>query len=695
MNLTQRYKTNIKGDIVFTGNTLGLCRDDYLYSVIKDSVGAFTSLDSTLKTGNYPYGTTLDYTQNGSSAVLEIPADSTIEYCELIWSGVYKSYSVDVYDTIDNDVIFVTPDGVEHSISPSLDTKTDNLMFSSLGYYTRSADISQIAKNYSSGTYSIKSVPGALNESDSTQIYIGWTLAVVYTNENSSAKNISLWIGNAGVASNTSRDFDLYDFITPTNTPITGKLMISAGEGDASRDGEQVYFGKDENNLVQLSTDNNGADNFLCSQINDINGQLDTRGTFGDRNQDAINNINYAYARQGYDITTVDVSSYVEPMQTSAHIRISTTLDVCVINAVALELEGTPFSTTLSHELEVDKAISTTGDTLTYTHTITNTGTEPLTNLFFTDTSPQDTEHVEGSVTIDGSSFPSLNPNDGFFIDSLAPGESKQITNQVLIKENNNNMIENTANTSFEYELPDGTTESSNQDSNLVATTNLSTDFTKVKTSSATYLTAGESATQTITLTNNSDIAITGITFTDAITGPATFTAGSVTVNGTSEPTYDITTGFSVDDIAAGDNAIITYEITANDTIDADTITNTATIAYTVDDPTAGSTDYTEDTNTVTLDAISGAITVVKSVNKDYAISSDTLEYTIVITNTGTLTKTDLTFTDTLPTGITFVSGSVTSDGTAESSYDPNTGFALSDLDAGASTTVVFQATVD
>lgn len=693
MDLIKRYTTNITGDIVFTGNTLGLCREVTSSSI--DSVGAFTSLDTSLQVSGYPEGTTLDYTKNGSSAILNIPASSTIEYCELIWSGIYVYGSVDVSALLDNAVIFVTPDGVEHSVTPDNATKSSTLMYSSIGAYTRTADVTNFVKDFTSGTYSIKSVPGALNNVSTTGIYIGWTLAVVYKDPATTTKNITLWLGNYVVSSNTSEECAIDGFLTPSTTPITAKLMVSAGEGDATRSGDYIQFGKDADSLVTLATPNNPATNFFSSQINNSDGELDTTGTFGDRNQDAINSINYSYARQGYDITTVDISNYVEPLQTQALIRLSTNSDAYIVNAVAIELEGSEYRPELSHLKSADKSISTTGDTLTYTHTISNTGTETLNNLFFKDSAPADTEHIDGSVTINSTSYPSYDPNEGFSIGTLSPNENTIITNQVLIKENNNTMIQNTASTSYDYELPDGTTESSELDSNLVETTNLSTDFTKVKTSSETFLTAGDSATQTITLTNNSDIAITDITFTDTLTGPATFTAGTVTVNGTSESTYDITTGFTVPDIAAGDSAIITYEITANKDIDATTITNTATIAYTVDDPTAGSTDYTEDTNTVTIDAISGAITVTKSANKDYAVSSDTIEYTIVVENTGTLTKTNLVFTDTIPTGTTFVTGSVTVDGTSQASYDPSTGFSLDDLDAGDSTTIVFEVTVD
>ncbi len=88
-------------------------------------------------------------------------------------------------------------------------------------------------------------------------------------------------------------------------------------------------------------------------------------------------------------------------------------------------------------------------------------------------------------------------------------------------------------------------------------------------------------------------------------------------------------------------------------------------------------------------------MTVVKSVDKAYAVKGDTLHYTTVITNTGTLLKSDLVFTDPIPAGTTFTAGSVTIDGVAYPAYNPQTGFALPDLAVGQSVTVEFDVTVN
>ncbi len=87
-------------------------------------------------------------------------------------------------------------------------------------------------------------------------------------------------------------------------------------------------------------------------------------------------------------------------------------------------------------------------------------------------------------------------------------------------------------------------------------------------------------------------------------------------------------------------------------------------------------------------------MTVVKEVDKAYAVAGEILHYTSTVTNTGSLNKTNLVFSDEIPAGTSFVAGSVKIDGAAYPAYNPATGFALGDLAAGESTVVEFDVRV-
>ena len=88
-------------------------------------------------------------------------------------------------------------------------------------------------------------------------------------------------------------------------------------------------------------------------------------------------------------------------------------------------------------------------------------------------------------------------------------------------------------------------------------------------------------------------------------------------------------------------------------------------------------------------------MTVVKSVDKGLAIKGDNLHYTSVVTNTGTINKTDIVFNDPIPAGTTFVADSVKINGVSYPAYNPAVGFNLPDLAPGAAASIEFDVKVN
>ncbi|MDE7208460.1 MAG: hypothetical protein K2O31_01100, partial [Clostridia bacterium] len=74
MPFIQRYSDVKKGGIIFTGNTLGLSKAPNQNAPgTEGSIGAFTSLNTALPVGTFPPGTAVDYSRNGSAAILTLP----------------------------------------------------------------------------------------------------------------------------------------------------------------------------------------------------------------------------------------------------------------------------------------------------------------------------------------------------------------------------------------------------------------------------------------------------------------------------------------------------------------------------------------------------------------------------------------------------------------------------------------------
>lgn len=85
---------------------------------------------------------------------------------------------------------------------------------------------------------------------------------------------------------------------------------------------------------------------------------------------------------------------------------------------------------------------------------------------------------------------------------------------------------------------------------------------------------------------------------------------------------------------------------------------------------------------------------VLKSVSQPVVAVGDTITYTTVVQNTGTVPATNIQYSDVLPSSIAFVPNTVTIDGVLQPGFNPNNGFPLPDINPGESVEVIFQVTV-
>lgn len=255
--------------------------------------------------------------------------------------------------------------------------------------------------------------------------------------------------------------------------------------------------------------------------------------------------------------------------------------------------------------------------------------------------------------------------------------------------------ILNKSSIDYEYKIdPAAPTPSTNNiESNETATPLAIGELGMVKSVNKTYATIGDILTYTVVLTNTGNLLLSDIVFKDIIPSGGTFMTGSVTVNGTSQPTYNPNTGFNLGSLLILGSITVTFQAEVTSLPNPNTIINqaTSTFNYLVIVPISGSSS----SNTVTTTINVTTLTLVKSASPEMVKSGDTLTYTTIITNTGNINATNIEFIDTVASELTFVTGSVTIDGTPEPTYDPNSGFNLGTLAPAATITVVFETTVN
>ena len=373
-NVATRYTETLAGEMVITGNAIGLsfergsnCSGTY------NGIGTFMSMDASLSdsspacTSGTAWGknTTNDWTKNGSSAVLDLPSNANVVHAELVWSAAYASYSgligsgsftEDISDKIKTPVTFrYEPTGESIKVTPDFSKKLyTETQFSSglypITYYINSQKVNNFIKKHGAGLYSLNGMPAMQNEKTTGVNGGGWTLAVVYTTpEIKQNRNISLFIGGEFVGENQTQDYKVSGFCTPDSGDISGKVFVSALEGDANSTagyiGDALQLGDGAaKNFTTLHGPNNAPNNFFASQINKSDGTLDTRGLFGDKNH-IVNATTgqselTAGARQGWDITTLTLDkNTLKNKQTAATVRTSSGKDSLLPTLIGFQVD--------------------------------------------------------------------------------------------------------------------------------------------------------------------------------------------------------------------------------------------------------------------------------------------------------------------------------------------------------------------
>jgi uncharacterized repeat protein (TIGR01451 family) len=441
-----RYKTTTKGGIRFAGNSLGLnTYSEYQPGLIDGSIDTFMSLNNSLKDGDYPNGTTKDWKQNGSTATLDLPSGSSVLYAELVWGANFKNTekNLNLEAEIDTPIKFTSPNG-------QINVSGDAITAANTPYgYIRTADVTNQVKAGGAGVYSTSGIPALLTPEEKSDNYAGWSLAVVFSDPQAPTRNLTYYTGAETVFVNKQdgNTVKVSGFGTPVQGDFEAKIFISTQEGDSDLTGDQLLFGKTEADLQAISGPNNLENNFFGAQINKYDGTLDNRGTFGDKNHPLGRSI--GGNRQGFDITTVDVSKKMSNNQTEAFIKGTSKRDVYVINSLGFQIDvNAPLPKVT---IKRDKPTVRVGDTITYTIDITNEGPIDAKNSILKSLIPEGTSLVPDTFKINGQNS-AQNPVNPIPLNDIKPQDRLQLIYTVKVDRlPPSNVFENEAGVEYEY----------------------------------------------------------------------------------------------------------------------------------------------------------------------------------------------------------------------------------------------------
>ena len=300
---------------------------------------------------------------------------------------------------------------------------------------------------------------------------------------------------------------------------------------------------------------------------------------------------------------------------------------------------------------------ATRSSTVSYSVTVTNNGPSDAQGVTISDAVPAGTTFNSGasdaSCSLNGSNVLCNNI-------TLTSGESKTLTIafDVPVDAVCSSTITNVATASSTTTDP----VSSNNTSNTVATTvdcsSEQADLSIAKSGPAT-VSRGSTVSYSIVATNGGPSTANAVTITDPVPAGLTFNSGASDATCTLNGNNVLCNSFSLTN-GASKTVVIAFDVPTGATCGA-TITNVATISTSSVDPNSGNNTSNTVASTVDCSNEQADLSVTKS-GPASVQPGNTVSYTVSVTNGGPATANAVTVTDAIPSGLTFNSGSSSSE---------------------------------
>ncbi len=337
---------------------------------------------------------------------------------------------------------------------------------------------------------------------------------------------------------------------------------------------------------------------------------------------------------------------------------------------------------------------ATTGDILTYTITLENTGNIPATNLIFSDTIPQGTTFVENSFTLNGTAIPSANPNVGVALPTLAANAIHLISFQILINDPfSQQTITNQSNTTYTIQPDPGQppiTETST--SNIVITNFVQAQLTITKTSNPITVDIGGTILYISEVKNIGNVDAINTIFTDSIPAGTTFVPDTVTINGVLQPGVNPENGIPIGTIPSNGSKTILFQVQTNNPPTETEIINQSFATYQyVSIPTAPPVNRSTNSNIVTTSLQNANIISVKQANVTFVSIGQNITYTNTLQNIGTVPANNTVFIDNIPEGTIFIEDSLSINNVIQPGANPENGVTLGTIQPNETVTISFQ----
>lgn len=237
-----------------------------------------------------------------------------------------------------------------------------------------------------------------------------------------------------------------------------------------------------------------------------------------------------------------------------------------------------------------EKPIINEGETVTQTVVLNNVSNFNLTDLTFSDTMSDGATYVDGSVTIDGISYPAFNLITGFPLPDIGANSSRTITYQIIANNpKTSSPVINHGTVNYTATDPVIGPVDFTENTNDVTIAILANEVDVIKNVNKTTAKIGETLHYTTTITNSGESTLSNLAFVDNLASELQFVNGSVKINGVDYPALNPNTIFSIPDLAPEESNTVEFDVVILNTA-SNFVLNFSTIYLSGEDPTNSNT---------------------------------------------------------------------------------------------------------
>ena len=437
VNFTQRTATatptqtiyNIKGDFTLLGNTnLTLSS----YGTTTDNEGnqmKYVDIDGDPNTLNSSMAT-LELSNGGENSASQ--NCSTVIFAGLYWTGksddAHKTFSVTkglVTKNYDKKVVSLKGPGASGYTTI---TTTSAIRFpgtSNSGIYIGYQEITDYVKAHGAGAYTVADIALIEGTNYNPGLSGGWGIVVIYENPVMKSRAVTLFDGYAYVNGQLAKaspyttkgeqgNIPISGFTTVGSGPVNMKLGVMAAEGDVALTGDYLAVQKLNadpavypGNYSILSHAGNTTTNFFNSSIFPL-------PTAGNSNPNLVNNTGVDFSM--FTIQN-DSNSVIGNNQTSTTFRFGSSSDVFTIFGFAMSVDAyIPEPKGLSSVNSINGVSGLTvlnalpGQSISYSLSITNEGTEATNNTIITIPVPATAIFHTGTISYNSYPYSGFTP---------------------------------------------------------------------------------------------------------------------------------------------------------------------------------------------------------------------------------------------------------------------------------------------